>query len=40
MRGTGCMLASAISARLAHGDALPAAIAVAKAFVHRKLRET
>ncbi len=40
MRGTGCMLASAIAARLAFGDPLPAAIAQAKAFVHGKLRET
>ena len=40
MRGTGCMLAAAIAARLAFGDPLPAAIAQAKAFVHGKLRET
>ncbi|WP_428427486.1 hydroxymethylpyrimidine/phosphomethylpyrimidine kinase [Pararhizobium sp.] len=40
MRGTGCMLASAIAARLAFGDPLAAAIAQAKAFVHGKLRET
>lgn len=39
MRGTGCMLASAIAARLAHGDDLPAAILTAKAFVHGKLVE-
>ncbi|KAB8161538.1 bifunctional hydroxymethylpyrimidine kinase/phosphomethylpyrimidine kinase [Streptomyces sp. 3MP-14] len=31
--GTGCTLASAIAARLAHGDALPAAVAAAKAYV-------
>ncbi len=40
MRGTGCMLASAIAARLAFGDTLFTAIAGAKAFVHAKLRET
>lgn len=40
MRGTGCMLASAIAARLAFGDPLAAAIAQAKAFVHGKFRET
>lgn len=40
MRGTGCMLASAIAARLAFGDPLSTAIAQAKAFVHGKLRET
>jgi len=40
MRGTGCMLASAIAARLALGDPFPAAVTAAKAFVHRKLRET
>ncbi|OBZ96583.1 phosphomethylpyrimidine kinase [Pararhizobium polonicum] len=39
MRGTGCMLASAIAARLAFGDSLATAIATAKAFVHRKLSE-
>ncbi|WP_438751012.1 hydroxymethylpyrimidine/phosphomethylpyrimidine kinase [Pararhizobium sp. O133] len=37
MRGTGCMLASAIAARLAHGDELAAAIDAAKAYVHGKL---
>ena len=40
MRGTGCMLASAIAARLAFGDPLAAAITQAKAFVHGKFRET
>lgn len=40
MRGTGCMLASAIAARLAFGDTLSTAITGAKAFVHTKLRET
>lgn len=37
MRGTGCMLASAIAARLAFGDDLAIAISAAKAFVHDKL---
>jgi hydroxymethylpyrimidine/phosphomethylpyrimidine kinase len=40
MRGTGCMLASAVAARLAFGDPLPAAVAQAKAFVYDKFRET
>ncbi|SOD64571.1 hydroxymethylpyrimidine/phosphomethylpyrimidine kinase [Streptomyces zhaozhouensis] len=31
--GTGCTLASAIAARLAHGDALPEAVAAAKEYV-------
>ncbi|RMI36550.1 bifunctional hydroxymethylpyrimidine kinase/phosphomethylpyrimidine kinase [Streptomyces triticirhizae] len=31
--GTGCTLASAIAARLAHGDALPEAVAAAKDYV-------
>ncbi len=39
MRGTGCMLASAIAARLAFGDELPAAILAAKSYVHGKLSE-
>ena len=39
MRGTGCMLASAIAARLALGDTLCVAVAQGKAFVHRMLRE-
>jgi len=37
MRGTGCMLASAIAAHLAFGDDLAIAISEAKAFVHGKL---
>jgi hydroxymethylpyrimidine/phosphomethylpyrimidine kinase len=37
MRGTGCMLASAIAAGLARDDDLAAAITGAKAFVHGKL---
>jgi hydroxymethylpyrimidine/phosphomethylpyrimidine kinase len=37
MRGTGCMLASAIAARLGFGDDLAIAISKAKAFVHVKL---
>ncbi|HTO32384.1 MAG TPA: hydroxymethylpyrimidine/phosphomethylpyrimidine kinase [Pararhizobium sp.] len=37
MRGTGCMLASAVAARLAHGDELAAAIDGAKAYVHGEL---
>jgi hydroxymethylpyrimidine/phosphomethylpyrimidine kinase len=40
MRGTGCMLSSAIVARLAFADTLSTAIAQAKAFVHARLRET
>lgn len=40
MRGTGCMLGSAIAARLAFADTLSTAIAQAKAFVHARLRET
>ena len=40
MRGTGCMLSTAIAARLAFGNPLSSAIAEAKAFVHGKLRET
>lgn len=39
MRGTGCMLASAIAACLAFGDDLDVAIATSKAFVHGKLTE-
>jgi hydroxymethylpyrimidine/phosphomethylpyrimidine kinase len=39
MRGTGCMLASAIAASLAFGDDLDVAISTAKAFVHSKLTE-
>jgi hydroxymethylpyrimidine/phosphomethylpyrimidine kinase len=39
VRGTGCMLASAIAACLAFGDDLEVAIATAKAFVFGKLTE-
>ncbi len=39
MRGTGCMLASAIAARLAFGDNLVTAVSDAKAFVHDRLGE-
>lgn len=39
MRGTGCMLGSAIAARLASGDDLARAVAEAKAFVYRRLTE-
>jgi hydroxymethylpyrimidine/phosphomethylpyrimidine kinase len=39
MRGTGCMLASAVAARLSLGDDLETAIASAKSFVHERLRE-
>ncbi|WP_341486342.1 hydroxymethylpyrimidine/phosphomethylpyrimidine kinase [Pararhizobium sp. A13] len=39
MRGTGCMLASAIAARLASGDDLVTAVSDAKAFVHDRLAE-
>lgn len=35
--GTGCSFASAIAARLAHGDDPPTAVRAAKAFVHRAL---
>lgn len=38
MRGTGCMLASAISAQLAHGETLENGIRKAKSFVFDKLR--
>jgi hydroxymethylpyrimidine/phosphomethylpyrimidine kinase len=37
MRGTGCMLASAISARLACGNNLVTAVSDAKTFVHDRL---
>lgn len=37
MRGTGCMLASAVAARLAMGASLGAALTGAKMFVHDKL---
>jgi len=36
--GTGCTLASAIAARLAHGDDMPAAVAAAKVFVTGAIR--
>jgi hydroxymethylpyrimidine/phosphomethylpyrimidine kinase len=39
MRGTGCMLASAIAARLACGGDLATAVGDAKAFVHSQLGE-
>ncbi|WP_082478500.1 MULTISPECIES: hydroxymethylpyrimidine/phosphomethylpyrimidine kinase [unclassified Rhizobium] len=39
MRGTGCMLASAIAARLAYGDELSIAVLAAKSHVHGKLSE-
>ena len=35
--GSGCTLASAIAARLAHGDAVPTAVATARAHVERWL---
>ncbi len=37
MRGTGCLLAAALAAALAHGRDLRAAVAEARAFVRRKL---
>lgn len=40
MRGTGCMLASAIAARLAFGDNLVTAVSAAKAFVHDRLTDS
>ncbi|MGE0211164.1 MAG: bifunctional hydroxymethylpyrimidine kinase/phosphomethylpyrimidine kinase [Parvibaculaceae bacterium] len=40
MRGTGCVLSSAIAAHLARGHALPAACRLAKAYVSRLLDET
>lgn len=40
MRGTGCMLASAIAARLAFGNDLVTAVSDAKAFVHDRLGDT
>lgn len=39
MRGTGCALASAIAARLAHGDSLERAIESAKHWVHGLISE-
>lgn len=38
--GTGCTLASAIAARLAHGDDVPAAVRAAKAFVAEGIRRS
>jgi hydroxymethylpyrimidine/phosphomethylpyrimidine kinase len=40
MRGTGCMLASAIAARLASGGDLRTAVGDAKAFVHDRLADS
>ncbi|GGL63495.1 bifunctional hydroxymethylpyrimidine kinase/phosphomethylpyrimidine kinase [Halocalculus aciditolerans] len=37
--GSGCTLSSAIAARLAHGDALPAAVERATDFTHATLRD-
>ena len=37
--GSGCTLAAAIAARLAHGDAVPAAVATAQRFTQRALAE-
>lgn len=37
LHGTGCTLSSAIAARLAHGDALPDAVATAKAWLEAAL---
>lgn len=37
LHGTGCTLSSAITARLAHGDALPDAVATAKTWLERAL---
>ncbi len=39
MRGTGCTLAIALAARLAHGDDLRAAVQNARAFVRQRIRE-
>ena len=39
MRGTGCLLACALAAALAQGKDVRAAVAQARAFVRRKLRE-
>lgn len=38
MRGTGCMLASAIAAGIARGETLEASVAAAKDHVHARLR--
>ncbi|MCL6613366.1 MAG: bifunctional hydroxymethylpyrimidine kinase/phosphomethylpyrimidine kinase [Firmicutes bacterium] len=37
VRGTGCILSAAITARLAMGDALSAAVAAAQAYVHDRI---
>ncbi len=37
LRGTGCLLAASLAAALARGDALDAAVAVARAFVRDKI---
>jgi hydroxymethylpyrimidine/phosphomethylpyrimidine kinase len=36
LRGTGCLLACAIAARLAHGDALQDAVTFGRTFVREK----
>ena len=38
MRGTGCVLAAALAARLAHGDRLRTAVTTAREFVRDKIR--
>lgn len=38
--GTGCALAASITARLAHGDELPAAVAFAKDFISGAIRHS
>ncbi|MGI8774381.1 MAG: bifunctional hydroxymethylpyrimidine kinase/phosphomethylpyrimidine kinase [Actinomycetota bacterium] len=38
--GTGCALAASITARLAHGDELPAAVAFAKEFISGAIRHS
>ncbi|WP_425268708.1 bifunctional hydroxymethylpyrimidine kinase/phosphomethylpyrimidine kinase [Halomonas aestuarii] len=40
LHGTGCTLSSAITARLAQGDALPDAVTAAKAWLSRALEES
>ncbi|MEQ6889618.1 bifunctional hydroxymethylpyrimidine kinase/phosphomethylpyrimidine kinase [Halomonas sp. CS7] len=40
LHGTGCTLSSAITARLALGDALPEAVAAAKAWLSRALEQS
>jgi len=39
LRGTGCLLACAVAARLAHGDELEAAITFGRAFVREKFAD-